>query len=67
MSLLTVNQRKHLPDSAFALPRKRAYPIPDAAHARAALARAAQFATPHEQVVIRHNVHRLYPHIKISK
>ncbi|TAN23907.1 MAG: hypothetical protein EPN33_03570 [Acidobacteria bacterium] len=67
MSLLTVNQRKHLPDSAFALPRKRAYPIPDTTHARAALARATQFATPREQTIIRRNVHRLYPHIKISK
>lgn len=67
MSHLTPQERRDLPRNAFAMPHKRAYPIPDAAHARAALARAARFATSHEQDVIRRNVHHLYPHIKISK
>ncbi|MGH9475440.1 MAG: hypothetical protein ACRD1C_03805 [Terriglobales bacterium] len=67
MSVLTTKERKVLPSSKYALPGKRAYPIPDAAHARNALARAAQDASPHEQAVIRRNVHRLYPRIKIGK
>ena len=41
MSSLTAADRKALPDSAFALPGRR-YPIPDASHARDALARASE-------------------------
>lgn len=33
---LTTSQRKSLPDSVFGLPRRREYPMPDAAHVRAA-------------------------------
>ena len=39
---LTPSQRDALPDSAFGLPSLRAYPMQDAAHARNALARAAE-------------------------
>jgi hypothetical protein len=39
---LTSKQRKSLPTSTFALPSKRAYPIPDRAHAANAKARATQ-------------------------
>lgn len=39
MAKLTSAERKKLPDDAFALPGRR-YPIPDASHARNALARA---------------------------
>lgn len=39
MGKLTSAEKKELPESAFALPGRR-YPIPDANHARAALARA---------------------------
>ncbi|GBQ22072.1 hypothetical protein AA0472_0650 [Acetobacter estunensis NRIC 0472] len=42
MSKLTAAERNALPDSAFALPGRR-YPIPDATHARDALARASEF------------------------
>lgn len=42
MSRLTAAERNALPDSAFALPGRR-YPIPDATHARDALARASEF------------------------
>ncbi|MBV8683045.1 MAG: hypothetical protein JO111_09250 [Caulobacteraceae bacterium] len=42
MADLDANDRKHLPKSKFAEPEKRAYPIPDAAHARNAKARASQ-------------------------
>lgn len=41
MSKLTTDQRKKLPDSAFAGPG-RTYPIEDKAHARDAKARASQ-------------------------
>jgi len=42
MAKLTTKARKHLPKSDFGEPGKRAYPMPDAAHARNALARAKQ-------------------------
>jgi hypothetical protein len=41
MATLTTKQRKALPSSKFALPGKR-FPIPDASHARDALARVSQ-------------------------
>jgi hypothetical protein len=66
MADLTTSERKRLPRGRFGLPQLRAYPIPDAAHARAALARAAQFATPAEREEIERNVHRLYPRIQIG-
>lgn len=66
MSTLTTKERKRLPDKDFALPG-RLYPIENAAHARDALARAAQNDSPKEQAEIRRRVHRLYSHIKISK
>lgn len=49
---LTAKARKALPDSAFALPKKRAFPIQDKAHAAAAKSRAAQFASPAEKAQI---------------
>ena len=45
MARLTTKQRNALPDSAFAGPN-RSYPVNDAAHARNAKSRAAQFASP---------------------
>jgi hypothetical protein len=42
MAELDTEHRKHLPKSKFAEPEKRAYPVPDAAHARNAKARASQ-------------------------
>ena len=44
MAELDSKDRKHLPKSKFAEPDKRAYPVPDAAHARNAKARASQAA-----------------------
>lgn len=40
MAKLTTKARNRIPSSAFALPGKRAYPIEDKAHARAAKSRA---------------------------
>jgi hypothetical protein len=42
MAELTSGARNDLPASTFALPAKRAYPIPDASHAANAKARATQ-------------------------
>ena len=45
MAVLRASRRKRLPDSAFAYPSRRAYPIDTVARARNALARAAQSNT----------------------
>ena len=42
MTELTDAARNALPDSAFGLPDRRAFPMPDAGHARNALARASE-------------------------
>ena len=42
MPPLTTAARNALPDTAFGLPEQRAYPMPDASHARNAKARAAE-------------------------
>ncbi len=42
MATLKAAARKKLPKSAFGLPDKKAYPMPDAAHAANAKARATQ-------------------------
>ncbi len=34
--VIDYEQRKELPDSIFGLPERREYPMPDAAHVRAA-------------------------------
>ena len=52
MSKLTMKQRNKLSASTFGLPGKRAYPMPDKAHAIAAKSRTAQFATPAQKAVI---------------
>ena len=42
MSKLTGEDRKDIPESKYALPEERKYPVEDKAHARSAKARAAQ-------------------------
>lgn len=61
---LTTKKRDALPNSAFALPRERRYPIPDLAHARNALARVAQNGTPAEQKAVRTAVYRKFPQLR---
>jgi len=61
MAQLTYKRRERLPDSAFALPRERRYPIHDLAHARNALARVAAFGSPSEKAVVRDEVYRRFP------
>ena len=67
LSKLPYSTRKNLPDSAFAIPSKRKYPIHDIAHARNALARVSAFGTPQEKAIVRRAVCRKYPEIESCK
>jgi hypothetical protein len=63
---ISYKERKELPTSEFAEPKNRKYPIPDASHARNALARVSQFGSSEEKKKIRTAVHRKYPDISQS-
>jgi hypothetical protein len=63
MAVLTAAARRRLPASAFVFPSRRAYPIPDLAHARNALARVSQFGSPAERARVRAAVARRFPQI----
>lgn len=65
--VLTTEDRKKIKKKDFAEPGKRAYPIEDKKHARNALSRAAQFASPEEKAKIRAKVHKKYPDIGEDK
>ena len=62
MAKLTTKERNALPTSDFAGPN-RTYPIEDASHARNALARASQHASPALESKIRAKVHKRYKRI----
>jgi len=64
MAKLTAAQRNRLPDSAFAGP-DRSYPVNNPSHARNALARASQHASPELQAKIKAKVRRKYPGIQV--
>lgn len=75
MAILSSKRRQSLKSSQFALPGKGegkggkgagSYPIPDASHARNALARAAQHASPAEQATIKRKVAAKFPGIAVS-
>jgi len=61
MAPLTSKQRNALPNSDFAIPSKRAYPIDTKSRARNALSRVSQFGTPSERKRVRKAVHERYP------
>ena len=63
MAKLTAKQRKKLKTSQFALPRQRAYPINDKAHARMALAMVSKHGTEGEKYKVRRAVKKKYPSI----
>jgi len=67
MAKMTAKRRNHLPKSAFALPSKRKYPIPDLAHARAALAYGARRDTAGAPSTIRKAVYKKFPSLKPGK
>lgn len=73
---LTTKAREHISKKNFAEPEKKnkknpagrgAYPIPDANHARNALARVAQFGSSAEKAEVRRKVHSKYPNIGKDK
>jgi len=64
MAKLTTKQRKRMKSSTFALPRQRAYPIPDISHARMALAMVAAHGTEGEKSKVRRAVEKKYPSLK---
>lgn len=70
---LTAKARQALPKSDFALPGKGegpegagagSYPIPDASHARNALARVSQHGTSEEKAAVRRKVASKFPDIE---
>ena len=65
MAKLTAAGRKKIPTKDFAGPA-RSYPIEDASHARNALARASQNASPEVKARIKAKVHKKYPGIKMK-
>jgi hypothetical protein len=67
MAKLTSKKRHSLPESSFAIPEKRAYPIHDESHARNALARVSQHGSPSEKRRVRAAVRKRYPGIEMSK
>lgn len=66
MARLTTRGRKRMKASTFALPKQRKYPLPDAAHARNALARVAQFGSPSEKATVRRKVKARFPKVQVS-
>ncbi len=66
MAKLDANKRNNLSKGSFAEPGKRKYPIPDASHARNALARASGNASPSEQKKIREAVEKKFPGINVG-
>lgn len=64
---LDAKTRAALPDSDFAIPGERKYPIPDEGHGRDALSRVAANGTDAEKKQVRASVHRKFPKIQISK
>lgn len=67
MSKLSTGQRDKLASGSFVFPSKRAYPIPDAGHARAALSMVAAHGTSAQRKAVRDAVANRYPGIKESK
>jgi hypothetical protein len=54
-------KRSKMPASSFAIPSRKAYPIPDAAHARNALARVEQRGSAAEKRQVYSAVRRRFP------
>lgn len=56
MAKLSTDERKKLPDSAFAIPEKRAYPVMDKGHAQAAVGEVAAHSSPSEKTRVQAQV-----------
>jgi hypothetical protein len=65
MAKLSAKQRKKLQKKDFAIPEDApesgSYPVPDASHARNALARVSQVGTPEEKGKVRKKVASKFP------
>lgn len=61
--VLTTEAREKIKPKNFAMPKSKSYPIQDKAHARNALARAAQSKTKGSYKAIAAKVHAKYPDI----
>lgn len=61
MAELNAKKRKGLPDSDFALPETREYPIHDREHGANALSRVQQNGTPEERRKVKAAVCKRYP------
>lgn len=59
MARLTAGQRRGMRSSTFAVPSRRAFPIPDAGHARAALRLIGHAHSPAEKAAIRSKANRM--------
>lgn len=64
MAKLKASTRSKMKSTSFALPGKKAYPIPDKSHAQNALARVAQHGTPAQKKQVRAAVTKKYPSLK---
>ena len=62
MAILTAEERKKLPDTAFALPGRR-YPVHNKAHAQAALSRVSQYGSSTEKAMVRAAVKKKFPNM----
>jgi hypothetical protein len=63
MGTLTAQQRRRLPDSAFAIPSARAYPIDTAEHAKRSLAIAVNHGSPANEARVKAAVQKRYPEL----
>ena len=61
MAKLTSAKRNSLKTSTFAIPGRRAYPIPDRSHAANALSRVSGNGSPAEKKAVRAKVHAKFP------
>ena len=66
MGKLSTETRDDMKGSEFAIPSKRAYPIPDQAHARMALAMVARYGSPEEKAKVRAAVKKRYPGMTVT-
>jgi hypothetical protein len=66
MAKLTAKKRKSMKKSTFAIPGEKKYPLPDASHARNALARVAQHGTPSEVKKVKAAVRKKFPSVAVS-
>ncbi len=61
---LTAAARQALPDSAFADPAKRAYPMEDAGHRKSAAARVAEFGSDKQKAQVKRKLNSVHAGVK---